>query len=378
MVKGMDFGTLAPHRPLKIGDARYVSRPEASAEKLAAFVAAGSQPIAVSGTVGCGKSTELAAAGARLQYSHPVFLVPVSWRGAAGRAADALLDAILRRVLEVAASNLGFAPSPDLSSLVDRLHGSGSASFLPTALQEPPDVDFVLRMALREIAQAQRNEALPVILVDGLERWPAEASRAGIRALLTFSDDAKLAFIVPPSLVTGPDSYDLIQNVRLFQVRPVAVTEPSPRGKRGRIFLKDLVRTHIGGSWPDSVESIVDRAVSQSGGVPRAFLQLLKDASMYARLAGRHWPSDEDLEEAIRDQTRSLRSLLREGDVDRLVQAEGTNGLEVPLEHRIRYLVHGLLLEYQSEREQPILRAAPLLGLDDLRPGGPASTEYRP
>ena len=56
----------------------------------------------------------------------------------------------------------------------------------------------------------------------------------------------------------------------------------------------------------------------------------------------------------------SFQHLLREGDRKALNEANGTDGLEVSLERRLRLLSHGILLEYSGPEGQPVVQQHPL------------------
>jgi hypothetical protein len=105
---------------------------------------------------------------------------------------------------------------------------------------------------------------------------------------------------------------------------------------------------------------VLDRAAEASGGIPRTFLQLVMDAATYARLSNREMPSMDDLRDAMNDHAESLRRLLNKGDVAALREADGTDGLEVDPERRLRFLTHGLLLEYKIG-DRIVVYPAPLL-----------------
>src|SRR5260370_18243416 len=97
-----------------------------------------------------------------------------------------------------------------------------------------------------------------------------------------------------------------------------------------------------------------------SGGLVRTFLQLLQKAALYAAMRGQVTPDTMDVAQAAHDQTSFLLRLLKEGDVAWLRAAHGTNGMEVEITHRVRFLANGLLLEYRTQ-PGPIVYVAPLL-----------------
>jgi hypothetical protein len=58
------------------------------------------------------------------------------------------------------------------------------------------------------------------------------------------------------------------------------------------------------------------------------------------------------------------------GDIDQLRAADGTTGVEIPEERRLRLLMHGLLLEYRVQ-QGVVVHPAPLL--DSLLKRGEAA-----
>jgi hypothetical protein len=83
-------------------------------------------------------------------------------------------------------------------------------------------------------------------------------------------------------------------------------------------------------------------------------------ASPVAALEERELPTFADLNAAARDQAKSLARLLAKGDVERLREADGKSEREIAVEHRLRLLTHGLLLEYKTA-QGIVVHAAPLL-----------------
>src|SRR5262249_35850689 len=133
-------------------------------------------------------------------------------------------------------------------------------------------------------------------------------------------------------------------------------------GRAGRELLKTIVVRRLGlpTPLPASFDDLLNRTAEASGGIPRAFLQLVLDTGMYARLAQREWPTKDDLAEAMSDHPDSLGRLLVRGGRAALRAADGTDGVEMEPERRVRLLTHGLLLEYKLG-DRTIVHPAPLL-----------------
>lgn len=380
----VDLTKLRPHVPIDFPAEpspetyRYQNRPDRYGERLAELLSAGSEPIALAGPVGCGKSSELSKMEWDLLDTHSIVVritadrylrqnqpseLALAWM--AGDLFKELENA--RQLEEELAAQDGL---PELRATLYR-----HEAFLPSSMDDirptggrrrqrpkysPLDL---LRLTLREVSQLHWCDEPPVMLVDGLERWPEESARETLQLILDVQDEARWAVVVPPSLVVGPSSHPVVSRMRVMPMRPVPVHDDGARGKAARSFLRRMLLAHLRiKSGSRQLSNLAFRASRFSGGVPRVFLQLLKDAGLSARLGGRSFPDDSDLAAACQGQTESLRRLLRDGDRDLLLQADGTDGLEVPIERRVRFLVHGLLLEY-DEGGRTVVHPAPLLGL---------------
>lgn len=57
---------IAPHRPLPPGDRLHVERGDGAGQRIADLLRASMGPLLIAGSAGCGKSTELAQAAAKL------------------------------------------------------------------------------------------------------------------------------------------------------------------------------------------------------------------------------------------------------------------------------------------------------------------------
>lgn len=360
----VDWTRLEPHRPLDLMSVgRYVARPEGGAGRLAQLVQAGAKAIAVVGPTGIGKSTELMMAASLLIARGQHFASPflLDHLRAQAPALDALqayrefFSAMMAMNLAQQAGDQQIQLSAGLLEKLKRLSESPD-------LESSGDTGDLLLEVLREVRRASGQKPV-TLLCDGLEKYDGEEAGEVLEELLRLRDEAALVIVVPTALVVGPQSYEVISNFKLFPVHPVPIRdEDGTSASVGRGFLKAIVyrRLNLAPSAVPELDPVLERAAEASGGVPRAFLQLVLDASMYARLAEREWPTLEDLGEAMGDHAESLRRLLIKGDVDALRAADGTDGLEVDPERRLRFLTHGLLLEYKID-DRIVVHPAPLL-----------------
>lgn len=354
----MDWKALAPHKPLTGGDPLHVPRPMGDGRRLASMLRAGLGPFAVAGPVGSGKSTELSTAGLELHLTSTFFATDIS------------LDQLMNMRNFSAAKLLWVL----VSTLVEEIPKHRSLELeLPEEIRSllmggrpdmraaPGPYSDAFLAAVREMKR--KSPTLQIaILLDGLEKCPEEQARMAVRTILSLKEEVELAFVVPPSLVIGPENIELLSELRVFPIRPVPVLEEQgARWKEGRQFLTDVFSRRMGEDVStEALAPLLETAAISSGGLPRTFLQLMRDAGGYAAVANRELPTRDDLDNAMRDQADSLRRLLRDGDMRAMQEADGSDGLEMAIDRRIRLLTHGLLLENEVD-DKIIVRMHPLL-----------------
>jgi len=351
---------LDPLRPLdlEVDGALYVDPPHGIAKRLTRFLEHPGEHVVLWGAVGSGKSTELRVAARLLSTATLAALMaldleldlssePQAWE----------IQASLCRALVRAAER---QEVPISQPLGDRLAKAG--------LIERPRTQ-VSTQASRELTGDLMSELCshrPVtLLVDGLEKATPARAMSITRSLVETARGTSLAVVLSPALLTGPDAYEVLQNLNLrsMALRP-AVVDPrhGAQAEEGQAWLREMARRRLG---PHALpESILGEAARSSGGVPRTFLQLLRDAYTSAEFADRDTPEGSDLLQARREHRASLRRLLAPGDLDCLKSALGTSGVEIPVEARVRLLAQGLLLEYEvAGASDPIVEPHPLLDL---------------
>jgi hypothetical protein len=352
----MDWKVLAPHKPLSGGDPLHVPRPMGDGHRLASMVRAGLGPFAVAGPVGSGKSTEIA--NAALELTGDFFAVDIALDQATNMrelSAASLLWALGSTLFEMISErrNLELELPDNVRSLLTEARTGARGA--------PGPYSDAVVAAVREMRR--KSSTLQIaLLVDGLEKCPEEQARMAVRTLLSLKDEVELAFVVPPSLVIGPENVELLSELRVFPIRPVPVLEErGARWKEGRQFLADIFSRRMGKDVrTEALAPLLETAAISSGGLPRTFLQLMRDAGGYAAVANREFPTRDDLDNAMRDQADSLRRLLRDGDMRAMQEADGSDGLEIAIDRRIRLLTHGLLLENEVD-DKVIVRMHPLL-----------------
>lgn len=371
--QALDWSKLAPNRPLGFNDPVYVPRPAAlgthGGERLAVLLRGAKRPIVVAGPAGAGKSTELAVAAGLLQKEWVACPVPLDRLLDVHRlTADEALNHAAGHLATIALSLLRIKLSTELKAELVA-NGVLNAKYAPEGASKAAvgGAELLLR-TVREVRKIGRRGQV-ALFVDGLEKCPEATARDVTLGLLAMRDEIGLVIVAPPGLTTGPASYDVVSQVRVVPLRALPVMrEPGAPWQSAREFFRAVVMKRLGlETLPMNMVNVLNTAAEFSGGVLKSYLQLVQDAAGYAAVHGRDALTVRDVEDAARDATDVMTCLLRDGDTASLREADGTAGIEVPLERRLRYLVHGLMLEYEVDGRS-VVHPAPLLRL-----GGPAS-----
>ena len=187
-------------------------------------------------------------------------------------------------------------------------------------------------------------------------------ARELIHALLDLCEraDAACVVVLSPTAVIGPLASQLVQRVKLVEMRAVGFSGPGDPMETIVPFMRDLLTRRVG-PWPPPMDSIVGYAARSSGGLPRVFLQLMSDTLAYAKLRGHEWPTTEDLAEAVADHQDSLRYLLDKGDVE-VLAAAAAGSRDVDAGTLARLVANGYLLSggrghSQAYYVHPLVRA---------------------
>lgn len=348
-----DWRALAPHRPISISEVRdgtfYVPRTGEGAEAISVLLNAGlERPIAIFGPAGSGKSTELAALA---QIRGPTWVGPLIRLDKTlpyheSVSVDEVLDAITEFAISLARDKLHLQLSSDLQSA-----------------RSPRGFDLLLE-TVREIRKASRQGVIALI-VDGLEKASLQLAYGTLVQLERLRDEARIVVVVPTVVATGP-SAAVLHDYQVISIGPVIVSQTvdasvtDKMAEQGASFLLEIAKRRLAMASLGELEPLLRAAAQSSGGLVRTFLQLLHSAALSAAMRGSRDPDLKDLKQAARDQTGFLLRLLKEGDTEALRAAHGTDGREVEIDRRVRFLANGLLLEYEPPRG-PVVRVAPLL-----------------
>jgi len=254
--------------------------------------------------------------------------------------ADELMGFIARRLVMVAREQLNLPISKELTAVAKKHSDPASDRFYLTS--DPS----AARAALEEVAR-RSEQGRVALLIDGLEKLsPGPSTREIFQVLSDLPDMVDLVVVIPWHSVFGGGTESILRvGERLHRVLPLDTEGPNA-GDTKAFFLSVLVGRLRNIALPDSLGLQLERAVVNSGGIPRVFLQLMADAGTYARVKrGAAWPDYTDLGDAIADQQDSFRRALLPGDTQAIIEVTATDGRELDLERRVRLLAQGILLE---------------------------------
>lgn len=352
-----DWRLLAPHRPIEPGNGVYVVRPAGGGDAIANWIMAGGNTVLVGGPAGVGKSTELARAAQALSATRVACMVQVDRMTNVHRlSADELMGFIAQRLVMVARDQLHLRISPELAAASGNVHTAA----LVAAEMFHASGPSTARAALEEIARRSEQGRI-ALLIDGLEKLSPGASTQEIFEVLSrLPDTVDLVVVIPWHSVFGGGTESILRpGERMHRVLPLDTEGPNAGDTKTFCFSLLVGRLrHI--AWPESLWPQLERAVMNSGGIPRVFLQLVADAGTYARVKrGAAWPDDSDLTDAIADQQDSFRRVLLPGDTQAINAVTGTDGRELELQRRVRLLAQGVLLE-RVRGDRIVLETHPL------------------
>lgn len=354
----MSWKDLDPDVPLQGYEPEYVPR-AMGGDHLAALLSHGLGPALLVGPPGTGRSTELNRARGSIGGSFRPMVIDVAhlFRGH-GRAwyLHNLAEHLVDRVVDEDAS---YQPT---AAIIEDLRASDPD--FSRGRGKVRDPLSLIREVLSELGAHLEPRRL-ALLVDGLDGWSPETGVALLRALAEIAPLVTLGAVACPHLVTGPAAQDLLAVFRTVEL-------PIPASEEGEAFLTELLarrRTH---DEPLADEVLVE-AMALSGGFPRIFLKLIRDAAVYAGVLGLPEATLETLERATLDQLKSLKMQLESGDLDALAEADGTEALSLPAARRGRLLTQGLLIPH-VEGGRALHAIAPLAA----RLMGPAAARSSP
>lgn len=363
-IETIDWKALTPHIPLSPGASEYVARNGSTGDEIAKWILADRSPLLIGGPAGVGKSTELARAAELLQPHRVACLIQLDrFENMRTLTPERMLQRLawqFNLFAEDLLTNHQLNERPDdLLKTID----SVKASLLGELSMDSGEPEFCLLSLIRQFKRLL-NANRVTLLIDGLEKVPP--GREGLElfaALASIADTIELVITVPWHLAFGPLSETVIRaRERFIPIRAVEVKGEAEAP--GRELFHQMLSHRLGNYGAITKfwigDSLVDDAITWSGGVPRTFLQLMAGAGFYVKKrTGASWPRSEDLADAVADQQDSFRRLLLPGDAKAIIANEGTDGRELEFARKVRLLAHVFLLERLRDG-RPVLQIHPL------------------
>ncbi len=366
------LAALDPNRALRAEELErlYAERKSPIRGRLAQLLSVERSRVALWGQSGSGKSTEMVRLLSDLEKAHfPVLVQPGAIFDMSRLSTQELL-ALSARQAASRATGRGWTPS---EGLVRRTPGWGvdwegdeknrrpmlnlssiKSLTLGLAVQET-------NVAVREIENAVGRPV--VMLIDGLEKL----SLATAEAIFCTNSDvlaewpARVIFVVPPLLVYGAQ-WNVAERHLTDTVFLPALAVGGPDSGEADRFFRDLATKRLGDRINALADPLFGRIVRNSGGIPRQFLQVLREAFVEASLDGLANPDDACLDRALVRIRNAFHLKLRPAQMKRLRELHSERPASV---ERSDYdlLAMSCLIQYQSGGRlwhdwNPVLEAA--------------------
>jgi GTPase SAR1 family protein len=362
------LAALDPNRPLSTDelDRLYVERQPPVRLRLAQLLQAEYAKVVLWGQSGSGKSTEVVRLDRDLdKTSHSVVVQP----GLTFDLSHIGLIELIRLATLVAlshASERGFVPSADLKTRCSTLGIAWTdqrISFAPEikggsmghAIQETA-------FAIREIEASLGRPVM--VLFDGLEKL--STSRA--RSIFVTNGEALAAwpvralFVVPPLLVYEPEWDQAERHITDTVFLPALATSGAPEDAAALGFFEALAAKRLEKTGLALSPELLKVAVLNSGGIPRQFVQILRETFIEASLDGLQVPNLEGMNRAIARIRNAFRLKLRPAQTNRIRQLHDERPSSVSRED-YDLLAMGCIIQYQAGGKlwhdwNPVLDAA--------------------
>jgi hypothetical protein len=326
----------------------------------------------------------LAHAAIRLQAERIACFVPLDrWENMRQLEPDRLVLRLAGRLIQVAVRGLKLQISTAIREYLVAAGVLDDNGVIPHQRGFTASPRTILHQAIAEVSRLTHQGRI-TYLIDGLEKAGPDRAAALFEELAALPDSVDVVVVVPWYATFGARPDAIVRPGERF-VAMRAVEVDGATGAAGRTFFLTMLARRLGIN-PDTLNTdattaalaagsdsehlrvrqmraLLSDAAQWSGGVPRTFLQLVADASTYARLRNSDsWPIETDLSNAVSDQQDTFRRLLLPGDTAAIRANVGTDGRELDLPRKVRLMAHGVLLERMRER-RPILEVHPLARL---------------
>jgi hypothetical protein len=284
----------------------YVDRNQAFRSRLVSLLRPPRAKVFLTGQSGTGKSTETVRLQEELKSQQHVCVFDLSAKFEMTRLTiQELLGAGTWVALD-AAAGAGMRPSEGLS----RSAAVWGVSWDDKGVRISPKVlrNQTLGLVAQKTAEALKEieTALgrpTVLLYDGLEKLPLSTAQ-GIfctngQALAEWP--VRALFVVPPLLLYSPEWLEAERHaagVEFLPALPVSGPEGAEREAAWTFFV-EIARRRLGEGFANLTPDLLTLAIEKGAGVPRQFLQILREAYLEAELEGDDSPDRDCFDRAL-------------------------------------------------------------------------------
>lgn len=207
------------------------------------------------------------------------------------------------------------------SELIDKLNATPESEIRSDA------INVASRSVARDVVKEMNlgNDRPALIILDGLEKYPAHGAAALLSALLDLP--CSLVVVVPLPLLLSPDYAPTIAECdRVISLPAISLHRPDGnRDEAGIALLRAVIERRAGTDTFES--SALDAIIEASGGIHRDLLTLAQQSCMRAAMKNRANVTEPDARAAIEERRQELSFHLTPSDLAYLLEVKGSKRL---------------------------------------------------
>jgi hypothetical protein len=329
----------------------YVERQPPIRLRLAQLLQAQGAKVVLWGQSGSGKSTEIVRLDHDLDEKMLAVVVQPGLTFDLSRIGLVELTRIGTCVALDLAMEREFKPSEELKTRAESwgvsFHDKGVA-FHPAKKMD--SIGWAIQETAFVIREIESSLGKPVVvLFDGLEKL----STATAQAIFATNGEAlagwpvRALFVVPPLLVYRSEWDQAERHITDTVFLPALAVSETPDGIPALSFFEELAAKRLKGTGQKLPPELLDLAVLNSGGIPRQFLQILRETFVEASLDGRSAPSLDGMNLALARIRNTFRLKLRPAQLERLRKVHNDRPSSMAGED-YDLLAMGCVIQYQS------------------------------
>ncbi len=352
----MDFSALLsaldPNRALASEELEklYVERQPPIRLRLAQLLQAQRAKVVLWGQSGSGKSTEIVRLAHDLDEKMLAVVVQPGLTFDLSRIGLIDLIRLAAYAALLGAMTLGFSPSTELKTRAKHWGLSWNEGPVFLAGKRMSSIGYAIQESAFVIREIESSLGRPVVvLFDGLEKL----STATGQAIFATNGEAlagwpvRALFVVPPLLVYRPEWDQAERHITDTVFLPALAVSETPDGIPALSFFEELAAKRLKGTGQKLPPELLALAVLNSGGIPRQFLQILRETFVEASLDGRSAPSLDGMNLALARIRNTFRLKLRPAQLERLRKVHNDRPSSMAGED-YDLLAMGCVIQYQS------------------------------